>query len=176
MLKELTDAAAPFKAAPFVRAAALLQKMGREVASNVLVNLAVKDVEQNVEIERSIILCRMLFRSKKGSAFRPPTIGLPRYFGGSDAKDWPLEPIEIVDGVPFMIATGHLIAGYREKPDTYVKYCIEEADWSDTQFAPVTAEVQQKALAKLLASPKWKRPLTVNERAFLESQINFSKK
>jgi hypothetical protein len=83
-----------------------------------------------------------------------------------------LEPIEIVDGVPFVVVEGYKLGGLAERPVSYVKYCCEEADWSGTDYASVTKETQRAALKKLLESPKWKEPIKDNGQLFLELQID----
>ena len=53
----------------------------------------------------------------------------------------------------------------------YLDYCIKECDWGAAEFKPRSMVEKKKALAKLLASPKWKKQLIADEKAFLSAQI-----
>src|SRR5262245_17321944 len=86
------------RVAPYLAAAAKLRAAGKEKAAGVL-RAAAKDPE--VGSLPVIILCRMLFTAKPKGEFRRAMIGAPHNLdgtggywlgGGSDLKDWPLEP------------------------------------------------------------------------------------
>ncbi len=98
-------------------------------------------------------------------------IGGAGFFGGTDYSDWPLEPIELVDGVPFLITRGYVLGGLPEADEWYLHYCETNCDWSNSHYAIKTDQQKREALYKLLASPKWKRPLDTSEREFLSEQI-----
>jgi hypothetical protein len=102
---------------------------------------------------------------------RRPRFGGHLCIGQTTGEDWQLDPIEIIDGVPFLVTTGGLLIGMAEIPYHYLVYCTEECDWNKFVYKSKTAEEKQKALEKLLASPKWKEPLTKEEKKFLSSQI-----
>ena len=126
----------------------------------------------NIEHEDKIyVLCRMLFVARPGSRFDPPFLGGPAFlgkggptqvltngFGGFYFPLWPLCPIEIVDGVPFLITDGYLRQGIINPGEvkSYVRYCIKNCDWSQIQFTPKTMEQKTAALEKLLASPNFR--------------------
>lgn len=158
-----------YKAAPYVRAAARLQEMGREAACQKLLRAA-QTYNQEQE-EQIIVLCRMLFTKRATSEFRRPMIGAASFFGSTDYADWPLEPIELVDGVPFLITRGYLLKGEAEPAESYLRHCMTNCDWSTVPFREPTAKQIRDALDKLLASGKWKRPLDTYEREFLSAQI-----
>jgi hypothetical protein len=120
---------------------------------------------------RMIVLCRLLFQARPGSQFRRPGLGEPTFIGGTRYADWPLEPIELVDGVPFLIVRGYTLAGEPESGLAYLEYCITSCDWSGVRLEPKRRAEKVAALAKLKASPKWKRPLTKDEDDFLSSQF-----
>jgi hypothetical protein len=167
-LKDLPDLQTlAFKGDPYIRVAAALQTSGKDGASATLLKLA-KDREQDNKV---IVLCRMLFTAKAKGEFRRPLIGAAHFLGGTDYTDWPLEPIDLVDGVPFVITKGYSLGGVAEPAESYVKYCINNCDWSGIKFSPKSKEEKQKALNKLLASPRWKAPLDDADKAFLTSQI-----
>src|SRR5262245_58650010 len=88
-----------FKVDPYIAAAGKLQEMGKAKAVATLRAAAVspKDRQRDMKV---IVLCRMLFTARPDGKFRRPEIG-----GGMEIvarETWPLEPIEIVDGVPFL--------------------------------------------------------------------------
>jgi hypothetical protein len=158
---------ADYKAEPYIRAAATLQALGKDKAGATLLALA-KDDQRG---ERIPILCRMLYTKKAGAEFRRPAIGAAVFLGKTTYSDWPLEPIELVDGVPFLITRGYFVCGHPEPATSYVRYCLQNCDWSCEQFKPKSNKEREKALEKLLASPKWKAQLTVGGKEFLTLQI-----
>lgn len=123
----------------------------------------------------------MLFKSRAGSDFVAPFLGNPSYVGtlqpisyyGTMSKKWPLEPIELVDGVPFAVVHGYIYQGIWDpgQCESYVRYCMTNCDWSNTRFTTVDKGQKEAALQKLLSSPKWERPLNEWEKAFLAKQI-----
>ncbi|MFN0111595.1 MAG: hypothetical protein ACKVZH_22265 [Blastocatellia bacterium] len=117
-----------------------------------------------------IALARMLF-TKKTSEFRRARIGAPGFFGKTSFDDWPLDPIEIVDGVPFIVVNGYTLGGFPEPACWYIEYCIENCNWNNYKFTPKTNELKQAALDKLLVSPKWKSSLSEYDKKFLSAQI-----
>jgi hypothetical protein len=151
-----------YKVDPYIRAAMDLQAMGEGKASSILLR---------AECPAVYILCRMLYTPRKQAQFRRPLIGHAFFLGGTQYAEWPLEPIELVDGVPFLITRGYGIAGMPEWPEQYAKYCITNCDWNNTRFRIRTVEDKQKALNKLLSSPKWKRKLQDDDKAILQAQI-----
>lgn len=165
-----------YKVDPYLAAAVKLQALGKEKAVALLRDLAGKEDWPNEN--RTILLCRMLFAAKPGSQFRRPGIGAPVFIGEIDReaaprldKDWPREPIDLVDGVPFLVVHGYTLGGYPEPASEYLEYCVRYCDWSTEGFTPKTAEEKQKALAKLLASPRWKQPISEDAKKALSSQI-----
>jgi hypothetical protein len=158
----------PYRVDTYLGAARSLQALGKEKASALLLELAAKEEPPNF---RTFCLCRMLFQAKpKHAFFRPPlgmALGLP---GDTTPSDWPLEPIEIVDGVPFFIPCSYFGVGMFE-PGKYVQYCVDECDWSSFRFAPKSKEEKRKALEKLLCAPKLKGKLDKGEQDMFAAQI-----
>ena len=114
----------------------------------------------------------MLFVKKPGHDFERASLGGAHFAGDTSYSDWPLDPIEIVDGVPFaVITTGYMIFGACGPIDDYVRACMTNCDWSDYRFTPKSEKQKQDALAKLIASPKWKRSLTQDEIDYFTAQI-----
>ena len=83
-----------------------------------------------------------------------------------------LGPIELVDGVPFLITRGYSLGGKAELGKDYLKYyCMKECDWNTAAFKTVSPKDKQAALAKLLVSTKWKGRLSDEDKKFLAEQI-----
>lgn len=164
-----------YKVDPYLRAAVSLQALGKDKACGKLLDLAKVKREDSGESQKVVVLCRMLFAAKPGGEFRRPMIGGAVFLGGTGYSDWPLEPIECVDGVPFLVAAGYFLAGHAEPSESYVQYCMTNCVWSSSQWRMPSGEEKRAALAKLLALPKWKKPLDERDRSFLSSQIDDAK-
>jgi hypothetical protein len=164
-LKDCPSLDKPFKVAPYVAAAAKLQKLGKEKACKQMAQLAKRGDAGQVAI-----LCRMLFCMKATASFRAPRFGAPIYLGKTSDDDWPLSPIELVDGVPFFIVFSYNLNGQRESSCRYLDFCVENCCWSEAPLGNITDKEIEKALQKLLVSSKWKKPLTDSERKYLISQ------
>ena len=129
------------------------------------------------------VLCRMLFTPRQGSDFDGPFLGDPTFLGSSKSiafspmdpifKKWPLEPIELVDGIPFLVVAGYIYQGHCDPrgAEQYVLYWSTNCDWSGTRFTAKTKEQKEAALRKLIASPKWEEPLRAWEQDFLKKQL-----
>jgi len=162
-----------FKPDPYLAAARSLQAMGPEKAGDLLLKLAAKDEPTKDEIfcARTLTLCRILYKAKPGGTFRRARIGAPGLPGETKIDDWPLEPITIQDGVPFLVVSGYELGGLAEDPILYVLYCTEDCDWNDFQYKPKTKDQERKALDALLSSPKLKGKLKDYEKDFFEAQL-----
>src|SRR5262249_46829341 len=128
-------------------------------------------VQMHGEIPRVIVLCRMLFTARPGSEFRRPRLGVSSFgrFGfPGQTEDWLLEPIALVDGVPFLIVNGYQVAGLQEPGPAYLHYCFAECDWSDYRFRPKSQADKAQALETIR-----KRSGTLSgwEMDFLTDQI-----
>jgi hypothetical protein len=174
-LQSLTSVqSSAYRVDPYIAAAAALQALGKEKALQELRQLAREELKDHLRKgygPRVCVLCRMLFTRRAGSTFMRPGLGAPILFGGTDASDWPLEPIELVNGVPFLITHGYLVGGESESPEAYLDYCTNSCDWSQVGFSPMSEAEKRKALDTLLSSKKWKSKLDSLDRNFLASQI-----
>ncbi|HZU34578.1 MAG TPA: efflux RND transporter permease subunit [Gemmataceae bacterium] len=166
--RRLPDFPSPaYRVDPYIAFAAHLQAAGQERAKKVLLDLA-KDEQHG---DNTVILCRMLFTAKAKGKFRRMGLGGAWFLGNTDYADWPLEPIELVDNVPFLIVRGFTLEGLAEAPSSYVEYCVHNCAWRTQPFKSQTQSAKKKALKKLLASPKWRTPLPHTEKQFLADQI-----
>jgi len=176
-----------YKAEPYMRAAAQLQRLRRQAAVQQLIGLAKTAAIPHSIINQqgTAILCRMLFTARPGSTFdRPALLGGPQFLGGAPQSEapfnvnrnftnWPSEPIEIVDGVPFAVVIGYIYEGYWDprSAESYVRYCVKNCDWSSFHFSLKSEAEMRPALTKLIASPKWRQPLEEWEQRYLTEQI-----
>lgn len=117
--------------------------------------------------DQVILLCRMLFQAKAGGKFRRPRLGEPFFLGTSDKRAWPLEPIALVDNVPFLVVKGYILGGLAEPADSYLAYCLESCDWTTQNYQGST----QKKLAFALSKIPNRAFLDNEAMAFLQQQI-----
>jgi hypothetical protein len=120
-----------YKAKPYIHAAIALQAMGQNRAVEELAVFA-KDSNNDKKV---IVLCRMLFAKKPKGEFRRAQIGGTEFVGDTDYSDWPLDPIELVDGVPFLMAIAWRGAPLAESSRGYLNYCSTRCEWSRSKFA-----------------------------------------
>jgi hypothetical protein len=136
------------------------------------------------ERQKIAVLCRMLFSRRPGSDFKDARLGGPSFLGQdlghtiystSDPifNKWPLEPVELVDDIPFAVVTGYGYEGWFDPrgAELYVRYCMTNCDWSSARFTTKSKEQKETALRKLVSSPKWERPLEGWEREYLTKQL-----
>jgi hypothetical protein len=160
-----------YRVHPYLQVVARLQALGEQRAKQRLLELA-RQAGATLDHElAAVILCRMLFQAKAGGGFRRPGIGEASLLGDTGPKEWPLEPIELIDGIPFLITWGYSLEGFAEPPDKYVRYCIQNCVWRPYRYRAHTAAEKQETLRRLLADRRWKRPLQPEERGFLSGQI-----
>lgn len=167
-LPDLTMRPHEFRSEPYLDAAVSLQRLGKNHAIRSL-----RVMSQQCHDRAGchlMLLCRALFVGRGGGPLRGPHLGAAMLLGESAFQDWPRCPIEVVDGVPFLIARGYMLVGIPESPQGYLEYCIENGDWNNEVLVPQGVAERRRALDKLLLSDKWKRPLDSNEREFLTLQ------
>jgi hypothetical protein len=158
-----------YNATPYIQTAQELQNFGREKAEKILISLT---ATSNFKNDQAYILCRMLYSKPTSSEFREPWIGHINCMGGTSEKDWPLNPIEVIDGVPFMIVAEYReFYGGMESPAQYVEYCRTNCIWNESRYTAKIKEERMIALQKFIKSPKWKRPLNADEIEWLTLQI-----
>jgi len=160
-----------YRVDPYIKVAGQLQDLGHEAAGKQLLKLAQRETN-NLSLNwefRTAVLCRMLFTNKPNSDFERPTfLGGPIFPGGEPPRsdstdirknyvDWQSEPIEIVDGIPFLIFTGYIYEGTWDPyaAESYVRYCLKSCAWSSVHFTQKSATEKREAVKKLIALPKW---------------------
>ena len=135
-----------FRSAPYMKVAHQLQQLSPEKRMELL-NGWTKDYN-----EQLFILCRMLFENKDG--FRRPGLGGPVFVYTSVMEDWPLEPITLVENVPFLIVDGYVLGGLPESSKSYLQYCYDKCQWSERDYSQSDQDTLNAALGKLLADKK----------------------
>ena len=201
-----------YRAEPYIEAAARLQALGEQAATQELLSLArspLAEAQKRTEAgggteaikqwtnllhsstssvfeerQKIAVLCRMLFTRRPGLDFHGAGLGGPAFLGRDRDRSinsisdpifekWPLEPIELVDGVPFAVVSGYSYEGWFDPrgAELYVRYCATNCAWSSTRFTTKTREQKETALRKLLSSPRWERPLEAWEREYLTKQV-----
>lgn len=118
-----------------------------------------------------IVICRMLFQARDGGEFRGAFLGAGFGLGGTDNASWPLEPIVISHGVPFLVIRGYVGGGSIETAYDYLRYCLSNCVWTETRYKREAPAVRLAALAELIRSTPWRKPLSVAEINILINQI-----
>ncbi len=170
----LDGAGREYRVDPYLRAAVSLQSMGRERALKILKALAANDQDARV-----IVLCRMLFveNLRRGTAFRQPGLGRPSFVGGEPTWNdgvhwgWPLEPIALVEGVPFLVVRGYLLGGARQSSADYLAFCVAKCDWSGYRFKLKSPDEKKAALEAFRSLPQVQGKLDRWDVEFLEAQL-----
>jgi hypothetical protein len=165
-----------FRAEPYIAVAIQLQAMGEAGAVDRLIEFARKDPKSLQVCEKVEGLCQMLFTPPP--AEKHAAVG---FFMGYwlpitnhlTETGWEMAPLEVVDGVPFSI---ELRIGYEgffpnDIIESHVLYCARRYRWGAPQISVKTKEEREAALAKLIATPQWTRPLTPEEISALHRQI-----
>jgi len=155
-----------FKIVPYLSVAKSLQEEGRDKAILRLRSWA----DSRKQEDQVVILCRMLFETKKGREFRRPRIGEAAFLGGTDYPDWPLEPIDIYERVPILITHGYRVGGFTEPSGRYLDFCVESCNWRQDRFTVRSTDELRKIFAKWLTQRKWTAPLSARDRAFFIEQ------
>ena len=166
----------PFKAEPYIHEAVRIQAMGSE-RSEYLRRLT----NERLTMQPTFLLCRMLFQARRKSEFRAPyrgsgwLLGCDGHFGAFNLPEerWPLYPLVVVDGVPFLVVRtgGWEGMGMPETSEKYLDYCLGECDWCKTQYHVRSAREKQHALRRLVSLKAWDRPLNAWEKNYLSAQI-----
>lgn len=122
--------------------------------------------------DQIIILTKMLFQAKEDSVLRRPMIGAAGFAGNTDYEDWPLEPIEIINDIPFLITSGYSLGGRPESSIMYLEYCIKNGEWTKNNYSVKNIKELKYGLKLLFTSKKWNTELTSYNIAFFEKQIS----
>ncbi len=155
-----------FRIAPYLELAAALQKEGRDKAVRRLRSWA----DSGKYEDQVVILCRMLFEAKQGKEFRRPLIGRAAFFGGTGSADWPLEPIDLHEGVPILITRGYALGGFPEPSARYLELCTGNCKWREAPYSVRPAGELKEIIAAWMARRNWPQALSEHDRAFFIGQ------
>lgn len=118
-----------FKSRAYLALVVELQALGPEEAGRLLRQWSGREDGMKV-----IPLCRMLFVAREGGVFRGPRLGWGNSCPREDRADWPLEPIAVVEGIPFLVSPRHPRMEKAETGREYLEYCLGECDWAKERF------------------------------------------
>ncbi len=156
-----------YKCGHFIKVVLAGSKAGEDVSIASLRRF-VKSGASDVDV---VALCRLLYTGKDAKKLRRAAIGGTSFPGGTEYRDWPLEPIEIVEGVPFLISESYLCMGVSETALEYLAYCRQEGIWAPRLSVEKSTAELERALATILHSKKWKTDLYEDETRFLKEQV-----
>lgn len=146
------DANNGFHIISYLKAAQELERMSKKEAVNKLESAAILNEKSQV----LIILCRMLFTPKYGEKLRDPGVGMTTLVIGmipinrlDQSKDF-LDPVFLVNNIPFYISISTIFSGIPEPVSDYVHYCDTNGDWGKRKFKIATKHEMQVALKKFL--------------------------
>jgi len=114
-------------------------------------------------------LCRLVFAARETEAMREPYAGLPFMLGQTEATDWPLMPICLHQGVPFLIVKGRLVGGQPEDGADYLAYCLKFCRREPQSIRKPGEELRSIAQDFVRHGP-WRRPLMDDEESFILAQ------
>jgi hypothetical protein len=136
-----------FRASRYLELAVALQALPPQERATRLEAMA-RDPSRSYEV---FPLCRMLFEARDGGVFRSPMLGAAEFVAGT-YTDWPLEPITLSDGIPFLIVRGYMLAGMPESAEMYVTYCLANCQWTQRKYIAATNAQIKQALERLISA------------------------
>ena len=139
---------AGFQIMGYLRVAAELQHLRPELRVARLRDLAGDPVRS----DEIFPLCRMLFEAKDGGVLRPPMLGAPVFLSGTSARDWPLVPIALFEGIPVLVVKGYNLAGLAESAHAYLDYCLKAGRWRGQAYVPATSKQLRAIIDRFLTS------------------------
>jgi hypothetical protein len=142
-------------------------RWGKEFAVAELMRMAVLE---EPDIPTVIALCRMLFVSKSAEPLRPPRLGEPCFLGDTTEECWPLQPIHLYQGVPFLVVKGWSVAGLPELATSYLAYSVLSGIWNEHPFMLIEQQDVVALTQEFIQHGPWRRPLDASEQSFLLSQ------
>lgn len=155
-----------FKSEPYLLAAIEMQNLSSEKREAILKELSKPRAGYQ---EQVIVLCRMLYVANEGTVMRRAGLGGPSVLGGVDYKKLKCDPIEMVDGVPFLVVSGYILGGRPESAGEYLEYCIANCQWTDYRYGKRMGGDYKAAATKLIRN--WPKELGEHDKKFILSQV-----
>jgi hypothetical protein len=143
-LLRLLDAAPSYNAGyhydplAVIRAVNALQPLGKEKALAVIAEyLRVASQFYDPGREGVFLVLRVLFDVPPDPGHMPPMfVGAPWPAAPADPKRLPRFPILLQDGVPLLLVSGYLLAGFPEQPESHVEYFRQHGRLRDGPLVP----------------------------------------
>jgi len=138
-----SDAKNLFNSRGYLDLAVALQELGQTKAIAKLRELAKRPAPNKV-----VVLCRMLFVAKPKPRGELLEFRAPKWDGAAASlcvfriRDIgrQLDPIAIVNGIPFLTTPGYESRGRPESAKSYLKYCIAQCDWNTQKYVSLRDE------------------------------------
>lgn len=128
----------------YLEEAVRLQQLGETAA---IAALKERSKQEGLQV---IVLCRMLFVARQDAAFRAPNLGWGSACQRVDKGDWPLDPIALVDGIPFLVSPRYHSKNREESAAEYLDWCLEHCDWNPVRHVNVDKAAAEQALNRLM--------------------------
>lgn len=146
-----------YKADKMVHAVNQLRRLGKEKAVETLKRYTAtqKAFEDN---EKVLVLCRCLFRNPEG--WKPPALGEPvPHISRNAVKQFPLFPLAMTKGVPFVLVSGYSLDGRAEPAAACIALCeklpLIAEDLPERGYKEAAQElVQSQAFRDLYSDPR----------------------
>ncbi|MDB5339731.1 MAG: hypothetical protein JWN70_5350 [Planctomycetaceae bacterium] len=149
-----------------IRAVNALQRLGKEQALARLEEyLAWTSIRPPFDRRRSAYdepkivfwIVRLLFEPAD-PARRNPSPAIAVFLLDNDSRDqslWPLEPLELINDIPFMVGHGTFFGGQEEHPASHIEWVRRNSIMRTTPLIPSQSPLA--AAEALLTSPKFRR-------------------
>lgn len=142
-----------------IRAANYLIELGEETAYELLVIEAKRKNRFSRSDERISILSTLLWRNGASPPLRRIMFGglisVPER--SMKDEDWPMLPICLSEGVPFLLGSGYVSAGKGpESGVDYLSYCKNNGKFRQQPYPIPTRREAERAVTSLFASEKWR--------------------
>jgi hypothetical protein len=122
-------------------------------------------------------LCLLVYDPKPHSSLPNPMLGdpdfpYPAFNNPEKSVDWPRFPLDLNQGVPFLLVSGYTVGGFPEPGMWYVKRCRANGIFR-TSFYPIPSHAEaEQALNDLIFSRKW-NALSWSDRSSESDKIEF---
>lgn len=108
--------------------------------------------DPTLDEQRVLPIARLLFVRRDGAAEMPPLM-----VGGADIapppSTFPLFPLALSHGLPFLLITGYTLDGLPQSPEDHLAYCEQRCRLRDAPLSPDASPIT--AVNALIADPRW---------------------
>jgi hypothetical protein len=132
--------------------------LGPQAAKEHLISLDTPERPLNRLKIRTSWICRLLyFPHGAANHLRGPflgEVGLP--YRSMPVCHWPLFPLALSNGVPFVLGDKYVLCGKAEPIEHYVNYCVEFGQFRTEPIPVPTRNIALDAADALVTSDRWK--------------------